>query len=152
MACTDNSTPRRSLPYASVGAVATTILTETKTFYALTISDNVYDLNELTGPEFVHLGPAIEDIVVHVEATDMSASFRYNIGIQHRFTSGAWSTPVKLFSTDNTSTGYNISPIFNNRGEFGVQTRLVLMTNVVTSGAAGESADLSIAVAVRFFN
>jgi len=128
------------------------VLCETRTFYALTISTTAYDLHELTGPELLELGPAIQDLVIHVEASNMTANFNYNIGIQHRFISGAWSTPTPLFLNDITSDGYQISDPFSDRREFGMQTRIVLMANVTAGGAAGQSADLSIAVAVRFFD
>lgn len=138
----------------SHGSVATMLLCETRTFFAYTVSSSVYDLYEITGDAFEYLGPSIEDLVIHVEATDVSTSFRYNIGLQRRFLSGPWSDPVKLYGQDRVQSDppYEPTPPFSTRAAFGVRSRLVVMANVVSGGSPGERADLSILAAVRFFD
>lgn len=115
-------------------------------------SDQVFDEFVLTGAELADLGPAIQDIVIHSEASDISSAFQYKVALQYKYLNGSWTT-VDLTSV-YTDGAYNISSIFSNRAVFGIHIRLVLLCAVTNAGTGDivEQASLNISAAVRLYN
>ena len=131
-------------------------------FYAFlgSLSDSDWDMLVLTGADFEYIGRAIEDIFIDAEARELTGSFEFRVIIQRKFRNGDWQpVPASISSADEvldkqTADGcFSSSSAFSTRTKFGYRTRLVLQyrANQTGGGAVGDSAELSISAAVRFF-
>lgn len=126
---------------------------------AATVSDTAWDTLELTGDDFEYLGRAIQDIVVDVEMRSAPATFEFRVCVQRRFRNGDWTpglgslTSSEVLIGPQTGEGYYVSSAFSDRARFGYRTRLILQYHARSTGGGvvGNSAQMSISAAVRFF-
>jgi len=106
----------------------------------------------LTGDDFEGLGPAIEDLVVHFEGNNYTVNDKLQVEVvlQKRFVGANWVDGGTLLSA-TSDPEYAISLPFANRGAFGVHSRIVLRAFLASGGAVGRAGEVSVVVAVRFF-
>lgn len=75
----DDSTPRGGCasrpPLRLPGNILLFNLLERETIAALSVGANVWDQRVITGEAFERLGPALEDLVVHVEMRNTTGLF-----------------------------------------------------------------------------
>lgn len=102
-------------------------------------------------PSLLHLGGAIEDIVVHAEGTNFTSKFTYLVVLERRFTNVGWVENDGTLLSLVSATGYNIGSAFSTRSKFGRLIRPALYTQVGTSGSGTHYGELSLSLGVRLF-
>lgn len=150
--------PRR-LP----GNVLLFSLLERETVTAVTVSDTNWDQLVLTEGSFEALGPALQDLMVHVEMRNTTGNFELRVAIQKKFLDADWS-PVSgsLTSADIilgspsplSADGYTPSNVFLDRSRLGgLRIRLLLQYRAKSTGGGvvGAKSEVSIAAACRLF-
>jgi hypothetical protein len=119
------------------------------------VSDTEKTQIVLTGPDFAEVGPALDDLIAHVECTNFGTNIKYDVVLQKRYKDGPSidaGSPLLNGIAPSTDPSYQISTPFADRQQFGMQIRLVLRVYYTASGSVGERADFSVAVAARFYN
>ncbi|HND30753.1 MAG TPA: hypothetical protein PKY30_18420 [Myxococcota bacterium] len=109
-----------------------------------------FDEYILSGAELEHLGPFIQDLVVHVDGSTFTPNFTYDVQLQYRYRSAWISTPLLSLQS---ATGYVISATpFTDRSKFGMELRIVLRTQVSTYAGGPQRGTLSLTVAARLLS
>ena len=132
------------------GGVLRLVLLERTTITAITVNDTVWDQMVLHSEVLKPLGPALEDIVAHMELREVSNLFEARVCIQYKYADGPWSTIAAgdIVLAGQTTADYHISAPFNDRSRLGrLHIRLVLQYHAKAGGAAGARADCSVTVA-----
>lgn len=150
-----SGSPRR-LP----GNVLLYTLLERHTITAVSVGDSTWDQLVLTEGSFETLGPALQDLVVHVEMrnTSTAALFELRIAIQKKYLDADW-IPLSgsvgagdLLISSLTTDGYTPSNVFNDRSRLGgMRIRLLLQYHAKTGGTIGAKSEVSISAACRLF-
>lgn len=137
---------------ASQPAVMVIECARERVFRTQSIQSNSADEYVLTGQELESLGPALQDIVVHSECSDITQNFSYKFQLQWKYNNGGWqSVDLSPFST---SGGYTITVPFADRTTFGIRVRVVMLCFVEAGGSGDvvEQATMNISVAARLYN
>ncbi len=131
-------------------------LLNNETIIATTVSDTLFDERILDCAALEELGPALQDIMVHLELRGRTGAFECRVSLQYKYQDGEWGpTPptdvvLPLVSTED----YVLSSPYSDRARLGRRRiRLVLQyrTNATGNGTVGDRGQLSIAVACRPF-
>lgn len=92
------------------------------------------------------VGPAIEDIVVHIYGRGFSTNFTYRIIAQKSYDGVDWSAFASALVASTTASGNTISSAYSTRTDFGLHIRFIVE---VTDVGAKEIGCLSISLAIR---
>lgn len=141
----------RSLP----GGVRWFDLLNGETVTATSVSNTIFGELVLECPELERMGPALQDLTVHLEMRGRTGAFECQVSIQYKFEDGQWS---QVQANDIvlplvTADGYPTPSTFTDRGRLGrCRIRLVLQYRAnSTGGAVGDRASVRIGVACRPF-
>jgi hypothetical protein len=131
-------------------SILTIVCCDRETYTAY--SNNAWTEYVVTDDAYAQLGPAIQDIMPHVEGEAIETDFKYKLVVQRSYRGGSW---VDAGSGDllaaQTTEGYKTATNpFTNRADIGLRTWVVLRTQLVNAGDP-KSGTLSITLAVRLF-
>jgi len=121
---------------------------------AKTVSQTAWDLLPLECPRLERLGPALQDIVVHLDMQSRTGAFECQVSLQYAYDIGPWSTPLAadLVLPPVSSVGYaDPSAPFTDRTRLGRRRIRLALQYRSNNGVAGDQAQLSVAVACRPF-
>ncbi|NOY25826.1 MAG: hypothetical protein GXP62_08120 [Oligoflexia bacterium] len=125
-----------------------------ETVIATTLGGNTFDEKVLECPELEEIGPALQELAVHLEMRGRTGNFECQVAIQYKYADGEWSqvqagdVVLSLVSAD----GYPAPAVFIDRSRLGRRRiRLVLQYRTAAGGTVGDRALLRIGVACRPF-
>lgn len=143
------------------GDVVMITLLERSVVAALTVSDTAWDQLVLTDESFEGLGPGVQDLVVHADLRNTTGTFECRVVLQRKHMDSDWTpAPASIGAGDVVlavvgADGYAPIAVFNDRTRLNAaKIRLVLQYHAKATGggAVGNKAELSLSVALRFYN
>lgn len=142
----------RARSAGGMGSVRVFELIESEVVQTTTLQANGFDELVLTDESFEGLGPSIQDLVMHLEVTNASASFACRVVLQYRYDNGPWKTDNSTLVLGlQTTSDYFIGTAYNDRTKLGRRIRLLLQTCVATGGTVTQRGAVTASVAARFF-
>lgn len=129
-------------------------LLDGETVIATTVSGVAFDERILECPELESMGPALQDLMVHLELRGRTGNFECQVSIQYKFEDGGWSTigAGDVVQPLQSNDGYPAPTVYSDRSRLGRRRiRLVLQYRSAPGGAVGDRALLRIGVACRPF-
>ncbi len=126
-----------------------------ETVIAISVGNTVWDQKVLQCAELELLGPALQEIIVHVELRNVStANFGCRVLIQWKYEDSEWTQPVDgdVVVAEVNAASYPAPVVFTDRTRLGRRRiRLLLQYHAKTGGVAGDKGDVSVGVACRPF-
>ena len=109
--------------------------------------------NEYVLAEDPVFGPGVQDIVIHVDCSNMTPKFQFDVIIQWRDKYGTWKQDVatKLITTQ-TAADYYVGTPYTTRSSFGRHIRILLRASIQAAGPnPTETATIKAGGAFRMF-